>query len=105
MPRLDPAAQRIVDLGQRLFGDNWQSKFGRMTGLSQTYVSMIAKGERPVTEAVHDAVTAGLKAESKRLRAQAPRAPWPSSTGPAACWDWLPQTSCCRCIPCSRRRR
>ena len=71
MPKLDADAQRIVDLGQRLFGDNWQSKFGRMTGLSQTYVSMIAKGERPVTEAVHDAVTAGLKAESKRLRAQA----------------------------------
>jgi predicted transcriptional regulator len=75
---LSPAANKIVELGQRLYGDQWQSPFARMTGLSQAYISKIAAGDRPVTDAVHDAVTAGLKAESKRLRAQADelRAMW-----------------------------
>jgi hypothetical protein len=71
MPRLNPEAQRIVDLGRKIFGDNWQSAFGRMTGLSKPYVNFIATGNRPVTQAVAVAVIEGLRAEVKRLNAQA----------------------------------
>jgi hypothetical protein len=41
-------------------------------------LSRIASGDRPVTNAVHDAIAASLKAESKRLRARADelRAMW-----------------------------
>jgi len=39
---LSPAANKIVELGQRLYGDQWQSPFARMTGLSQAYISKIA---------------------------------------------------------------
>ena len=71
MPRLNPEAQRIVDLGQKLYGDNWQSTFARMTQLSKSYIGFSANGDRPVTKAVHAAVIAGLRAEAKRLRARA----------------------------------
>jgi hypothetical protein len=42
-----------------------------MCGLSRPYVTRIAKGERPVTEAVKVAIVAGLRAEAKRLRSRA----------------------------------
>jgi transcriptional regulator with XRE-family HTH domain len=71
MPRCDPTAQRIVALGLDLFGDSWQGQFARMCGLSRPYVTRIAKGERPVTEAVKVAIVAGLRAEAKRLRSRA----------------------------------
>jgi hypothetical protein len=71
MPRLDPANQRIVDLGQRLFGDNWQSALGRMCGLSAPYLSLISRNKRPVTEAVNDAIITGLRNEAKQMRERA----------------------------------
>jgi hypothetical protein len=71
MPKLDPALQRIVDLGDKLFGDNWQSAFARMCGLSASCLNRITNSDRPVTDATHAAVRAGLKAESKRLRERA----------------------------------
>jgi len=71
MARRSSEARRIVDLGQKIYGDNWQSSFARMTGLSKSYVGFIAKGDRPVTQTVAVAVIRGLRAEVKRLNEQA----------------------------------
>jgi hypothetical protein len=68
---LSPAASQIVRLGYALYGDSWQGQFARMTGLSRPYVTRIAAGDRPVTEAVKVAIVTGLRAEAKRLRARA----------------------------------
>jgi len=72
MPRLEYRAARIVEIGERLYGVNrWQSAFARMCGMSQSYISMIAKGDRPVTEAVRDAIGKGLRVEATKLRKRA----------------------------------
>jgi transcriptional regulator with XRE-family HTH domain len=68
---LDHDQKLIVALGQRLFGDEWHGKFARMCGISRPYVSRIATGNRPVTQSVAVAVIEGLRAEVKRLNAQA----------------------------------
>jgi hypothetical protein len=66
---LDRDQSRFVNLGIRLFGEqDWHADFARWTGLSRPYVSMIARGERPVTDAVKAAVVAGLKTELRRVR-------------------------------------
>jgi transcriptional regulator with XRE-family HTH domain len=71
MPRLEPAHHLFVALGKNLFGKHWQRKFARITGLSRSYVNMIAKGERPVTKSVRLDVLAGLSNEINRRRAVA----------------------------------
>ena len=63
--------QRIVDLATALYGRDWQSSFSRATTISQTLLSMIANGTRPVTEATHAKVISGLKAEVKKIRRRA----------------------------------
>ena len=68
MPKLDPTAQRIVALGKQLYGDSWQGAFARMCGLSRPYVTRIAAGERPVTEAVNLAIVSGLRAEARKMK-------------------------------------
>lgn len=68
MPRLEPAQQLFVALGENLFGKNWQRKFARMTGLSRSHVDMISKGKQPVTESVRLDVLAGLSNEINRRR-------------------------------------
>jgi hypothetical protein len=65
---LDRDQQRLVSLGQRLHGDEWHGKFARMVQLSRPYISMIARGERPVTDEVKAAVVKGLQLELRRLR-------------------------------------
>lgn len=70
MPRSRDAA-KIVLLGETLFGADWQSPFGRMAGIPRSLLSMIAAGERAVTPAVREKVSAGLLAEIKRLRTRA----------------------------------
>ncbi len=72
----DRDTHRFVELGQRLFGDDWHGKMARMTAFSRPYITMLAKGGgveggRPVTDAVKAAVKKGLRAEIKRLRGRA----------------------------------
>jgi hypothetical protein len=55
-------------LGRALYGATWKSKFARMSGLSQSYISMLSKGTRPVTREVDDAIQVGLNAEVAALR-------------------------------------
>jgi hypothetical protein len=67
----DRDTHRLVELGFDLFGLDWHGKFARMTKLSRPYISMIARGERPVTDAVKSAVAKGMLAEIKQLRGRA----------------------------------
>jgi hypothetical protein len=64
-------ADKIVVLGETMFGADWQSPFARMTGIARSLVSMIAGGDRAVTDGVRARVSAGLRAEIKRLRTRA----------------------------------
>jgi hypothetical protein len=68
---LDRDQTRFKALGFALFGDNWRGEFARMTGLDRSYITRIAAGDRPVTQTVAVAVIEGLRAEVKRLNAQA----------------------------------
>ena len=70
MPR-SRDADKIVLLGENLFGADWQSPFGRMAGIPRSLLSMIASSERAVTPAVREKVAAGLRAEIRRLRTRA----------------------------------
>jgi transcriptional regulator with XRE-family HTH domain len=70
MPR-SREADKIVLLGETLFGADWQSQFARMTGIARSLISMIAAGDRAVTDGVRQKVSAGLRAEIKRLRTRA----------------------------------
>jgi Helix-turn-helix len=68
--RVSPEAERerFIALGKSLCGDHWQTGLARLTGLSRQYISKIANGERPVTDAVHASVVTGLILEIKSLR-------------------------------------
>lgn len=68
MPRLDPDQQRLKDLGERLFGTEFHGKLARLSLVSRSYISQIVRGDRPVTPAVENAITAGIRREVKRLR-------------------------------------
>jgi DNA-binding transcriptional regulator YdaS (Cro superfamily) len=70
-PKLDPMNQRVVDLGKALFGARWHSDLARLIGVSRPYVSLLAKGKRPVTPRVRKAIVAALKTTSKEHRRRA----------------------------------
>jgi hypothetical protein len=67
--KLSPRARRIVDAGKLLAGPRWQSALSRASGggISQSYLAMIASGDRPVTDEVEDKVVAALDNEIARL--------------------------------------
>jgi hypothetical protein len=71
MPKLHPDNQKVVDLGLAMFGARWHSDFARMIGLSRPYVSLIAKGKRPVSEEVKKAITAMIRKKANELRRRA----------------------------------
>jgi transcriptional regulator with XRE-family HTH domain len=65
---LDHDQQRLKDLGERLFGAEFHGKLARLSLVSRSYISQIVRGDRPVTPAVENAITAGIRREVKRLR-------------------------------------
>jgi transcriptional regulator with XRE-family HTH domain len=69
--KLHPDNQRVVDFGTALFGKRWHTEFANMTGLSRPYISLIAKGKRPVSEEVKKAITAGIRKKANELRRRA----------------------------------
>ena len=66
--KLTPRAARIVAAGKALASDRWQSALSRASGVSQAYLSMIASGDRPVTDEVDRKVAEGLLGEADRKR-------------------------------------
>ncbi|HMJ27299.1 MAG TPA: helix-turn-helix transcriptional regulator [Xanthobacteraceae bacterium] len=68
-----PRARRIIDAGKTLAGARWQSALSRASGISQSYLAMIASGERPMTDEVEDKVVAALGKEIARLGKTAER--------------------------------
>jgi hypothetical protein len=69
MTQLSPRAQRIVSAGRLLFGDRWTSAMSRAMTCSPTFLTMIASGERAVTDATEALFLRTLVAERLRLRA------------------------------------
>jgi hypothetical protein len=66
--KLSPRARRLIDAGEVLAGERWQSALSRAAGVSQSYLAMIATGDRPVTDEVEYKIAAGLMKEADRLR-------------------------------------
>lgn len=66
--KLSARARRIMEAGRLLYGDRWQSALSRASGISQSYLAMIASGERPVTDDVDGKVAHALAREADRLR-------------------------------------
>lgn len=66
--KLNHRAARLVAVGKALAGERWQSALSRASGVSQSYLAMMASGERPVTDEVERKVAEGLLKESDRLR-------------------------------------
>jgi hypothetical protein len=71
MPRLNHDNQLVVDFGKAMFGTRWHTEFAKMTGLSRPYISLIAKGKRPVTDEVRKAIKEGIKKKAHELRKRA----------------------------------
>jgi hypothetical protein len=69
MSQLSPRAKRLIRAGDALFGDRWHTAMARATGLSQTYITIMASGARPVTDEVEKVLLKTLQQERKRLRA------------------------------------
>jgi hypothetical protein len=70
MPTLSPRALRLVRAGHALHGENrWVSAMARTMRLSQTYISLMSSGAKPVTDEVEKKLLRTLQAERKRLRA------------------------------------
>jgi hypothetical protein len=68
---LSPVATAIKKLGLSLFGENWRGEFARMVGLDRSYITLIANGDRSVTQTVMVAVITGLRAEVKKHQLRA----------------------------------
>jgi hypothetical protein len=69
MPKpLSPRALRLIKAGEILFGERYQSALARALGLSQTYVSLLATGDRSVTDANRKEAEAHAAGQRKRLR-------------------------------------
>lgn len=68
MAKLNPRALRLVAIGESFGGERWQSAMSRATGVSQSYLNMIANGERQVGDDVERRIAEGLLKEADRLR-------------------------------------
>lgn len=68
LAKLDSRAKRIVRAGLSLYGVHWYSDMARACGLSQTFVTLIANGARPVSDSVQKKFLDAMRAERKRLK-------------------------------------
>jgi transcriptional regulator with XRE-family HTH domain len=66
--KLSARAKCIIVAGETLAGPRWQSALARASGVSQSYLAMIASGDRPVTDDVDRKVAPALAREADRLR-------------------------------------
>lgn len=71
MPQqLSARAKRLIRAGEALFGaGRWHTAMARATGLSQTYITIMANGARPVTDEAERVLLRTLQQERKRLKA------------------------------------
>ena len=65
--KLDLRAQRIVAIGELLYGERWQRRLADALSVSPQLVNFVATGERAVTADLEGRVVEFLKAEIKRL--------------------------------------
>ena len=69
-PPLSADARRLVTVGTTLFGDRWQSPLARGMGVVPSALSMIAAGDRPMTEGLTVALRNFLTTHEAQLRQQ-----------------------------------
>jgi hypothetical protein len=69
MSRLSPQADRLVRAAKLLHGDRFSTAMARQLDLSQTYIVLMAAGQRPVSDKVEQRLLVALQQERKRLRA------------------------------------
>lgn len=69
-PPLSPEARRLVTVGTTLYGDRWQSPLARGMGVVPSALSMIAAGDRPMTEGLTESLRNFLTTHEAHLRQQ-----------------------------------
>jgi hypothetical protein len=57
----------LESVGRVLFGDNWQSKLGRVAGLSPSSIKMMARGERTIHAGVVAILLSEINDRQRRL--------------------------------------
>jgi transcriptional regulator with XRE-family HTH domain len=67
----DSKVRGLAAAGALLYGPRWQAPLARAAGIAQSMLSMIAAGERPLTDDMRGRIAAALKAEAARLRMSA----------------------------------
>ena len=72
-PGIGRRAARISKAGREAFGPLWQSAMARSIGVSQSYIAMVAQGDRRVTDELYRKISNGLLNEAERLRERAAR--------------------------------
>lgn len=71
MTDLSKRAARVVSVGKAAYGERWQSKLAKATGVPQSLLAMIAGKDREPTDDVIRRIAEGLIKEADRVRAQA----------------------------------
>jgi hypothetical protein len=66
--RLSPRAQRLIRAAKLLHGKRYATAMSKSMGLSQTYITLVASGNRTVSDKVEGILLQTLQAERKRLR-------------------------------------
>jgi hypothetical protein len=67
-PKLTPRALRLVRAAKALHGDRYATAMAELMGLSQTYITLMAAGTRPVSDEVERLLLIALEEERKRLK-------------------------------------
>jgi hypothetical protein len=66
--KISVRARRLLAPAVVAYGDRWQSPLSRASGVAQSYLAMIACGDRPVTDDVEAKIVAALQAEALRMQ-------------------------------------
>jgi hypothetical protein len=67
--QLSPRALRLIRAGRARWGKRWQTAMAEAMHLSQTYMNLIASGDKPVTDEVEEKLLRALQQERRNLKA------------------------------------
>jgi transcriptional regulator with XRE-family HTH domain len=67
-PKLTAQARRIVAAGRTAYGDQWQRRLAKLSGVSHQTLSFIAAGERPASDVVAQKVAVALATTAAELQ-------------------------------------
>lgn len=61
--------QRVVDAGRALYGERWMRRLAQESGLSHSFITYVAHGDRRLSKAAEAKILAVLDREIRRLAA------------------------------------